>query len=359
MSIDSLHIIASPTLGGAERWFLRFLEAMRRGGDQVEAIVRERSALASNPPEGVATQTAAMRSVWDPWSRREVDRLVSASSAPIVQTYMSRATRLTRIEPGKDKLHVARLGGYYGLHAFTHAHEWIGNTRGLCDWMIRQGFPSARVHHLPNFVDDPVPSDGSALKGLRLKLDLHQDDVVLLSVARFVPIKGHDTLLRAFAELGERIRGRRLRLILLGDGPLRRSLTGLARKLGITDRVSFAGWQSEPSHWYRLADVVVFPSREEEALGNVILETWSHARPLVCTAFRGARELVRDGKDGSVVPCDDVGALGNALRSLLDAPERMTELAENGRERIRHEYSSPVVLAGYRDFYRHLASRHL
>jgi len=358
MSIESLHIIASPALGGAERWFLRFLEAMRKGGDQVEAIVRERSALATRPPQGVAMQTAAMRSVWDPWSRREIHRLVRASNATVVQTYMGRATRLTRIEPDNGKLHVARLGGYYGLHAFTHAHAWIGNTLGLCDWMVREGFPRNKVHQLPNFVDDPVPVGESTLEGLRLKAGLQQDDMVLLSVARFVPVKGHDTLLRAFAGLGERVRGRRLRLILIGDGPLRRSLTGLAKKLGITDRVIFAGWQSEPSHWYRLADVVVFPSREEEALGNVILETWSHARPLVCTAFRGARELVRDGKDGCVVPCDDAAALGNALRSLLGAPERLVELADYGRQRIRHEFSPPVVLAAYRDLYRQLASQH-
>ncbi len=359
MSIDSLHIIASPDLGGAERWFVRFLEAMHKDGDQVKAIVRERSALASHPPTGVQTWTAAMRSVWDPWSRRELGRLVRASGANIIQTYMSRATRLTRIESGKGSLHVARLGGYYGLHAFTHAHAWIGNTRGLCDWMTSKGFPKARVHHLPNFVDPPAPSSPATLDGLRDKAGLQADDMVLLNVARFVPVKGHDVLLRAFAGLNEYIGGRRVRLILLGDGPLRRVLTGRAIKLGIADRVSFVGWQSEPSHWYQLADVVVFPSRDEEALGNVILEAWSHQRPLVCSAFRGARELVCDGQNGRVVPCDDAAALGKALTSLLAEPQRMAELAHNGHQRIQHSFSSATVLTAYRDLYQQLQRQHL
>jgi glycosyltransferase involved in cell wall biosynthesis len=153
-----------------------------------------------------------MRTVWDPLSRWQASRFAMASSAPIVQTYMGRATRLTHLPRERGKVHVARLGGYYKLHPFTHAHAWIGNTRGLCDWMIQGGLPAARVFHITNFADPARPADPDQLHTLRERIQLRGEDWLMVTAGRLIDVKGQRYLIEALSRLPVEIHGRRLRL---------------------------------------------------------------------------------------------------------------------------------------------------
>lgn len=355
-AVASLHIIGSREMGGAERFFLRFVDALAAAGSPVEATVRTGSELSRLHARRLAFAQLPMRTVWDPLSRWEVTRHARNSAAPIVQTYMGRATRLLHLPKGRGKVHLARLGGYYKLAPFLHAHGWIGNTRGLCDWMIGQGLPAQRVHFITNFVDAPRAVATEDLAQLRARIDARDDDWLLLHPARFVAVKGHDLLLEAFAKLPERIDGRRPRLILLGDGGLADALKAQARALAIDERIVWAGWQNDPAPWLHMCDMVVFPSRDAETLGNVILEAWSYGKPLVSTAFRGAREIARDGEDALVVPCEDAAALARAITQMLGSAALRVELAARGAQRIRHDFSEAVIVKQYQDLYARLAA---
>ncbi|AYH42273.1 glycosyltransferase [Azoarcus sp. DN11] len=355
MTIPSLHIIGSREMGGAERWFVRFLRAMQRAGLPVQALVRSGGDLATRHLAGIPTRELPMRTVWDPLSRWQVSAYARAARTPIVQTYMGRASRLTHLKPGRGQVHVARLGGYYALHPFRHAHAWIGNTKGLCDWMIQHGLPASRVHHITNFADAPIPVDADKVAALRAQIGARDDDWLLLHPGRFVKVKGHTTLLAAFARLPAEITGRRPRLILLGDGPLREALETQARELGIMDRIVWAGWQHEPAQWFHLADAVVFPSRDEETLGNVVLEAWAYRKPLVATAFRGAREIAHHGEDSWIVPCDDPAALAAGIEGLLADAALQTAFVAQGVRRVIDDFGEAAILARYQALYARLA----
>ena len=104
-----------------------------------------------------------------------------------------------------------------------------------------------------------------------------------------------------------------------------------------------------------MADLVVFPSRDAETLGNVILEAWAWQRPLVTTRFRGAREIARHGEDAWCVPCDDAPALADGiLRLLADQPLRAA-LVRRGAERVLAEFGQDAIMARYLALYRCLA----
>ena len=235
--MKSLHIIGSKEMGRAERWFIRFLAAMERHGNPVEAVVRSDSDLARYHVNDILHQTLPMRTTWDPLSRLGVSRLIAASDAPIVQTYMGRATRLTHLRPGCGKVHVSRLGGYYRLHPFRHAHAWIGNTKGLCDWMIRNGLPAGRVFHLTNFADPAKAVPQTELDALRQRIGYRAEDWLIVTAGRFIDVKGHRFLVDAMGRLPADIDGRRPRLLVLGDGSLRRVLQTQARQAGVADRI--------------------------------------------------------------------------------------------------------------------------
>ena len=132
-------------------------------------------------------------------------------------------------------------------------------------------------------------------------------------------------------------------------------LTGEApRQAGVADRILWAGWQHDPAPWFHVADMVVFPSRDAETLGNVILEAWAYGKPLVASAFRGAREITRLGEDAWDVPCDDGAALAAGIEHVIRNPGLQRQMVANGLARIERDFSEAAVIAQYRALYAHL-----
>jgi len=135
--------------------------------------------------------------------------------------------------------------------------------------------------------------------------------------------KGFDMLLDAFG--AARARGVGARLTILGEGPDRALLEERAARLGIADVVRFAGFASNPFAYFAAADLFVLSSRYE-GLPNVVLEALACGCPVV--AFdcpRGVREIVQTGRNGVLLPPEDVAGLGDTLVRLLRAPaERVT-----------------------------------
>jgi glycosyltransferase involved in cell wall biosynthesis len=349
----SLHLIGSKGLGGAERWADRFAGALAECGAPAAVGVRAGSAVEQLCFGGLPVHRLPFLTVWDPLSRQAVRRLVRTLKPDVVQTYMGRATRLARL--GGRPVHVARLGGYYSLGPYRHADAWIANTRGLRDWMIAGGLPAQRVHHIYNFAQPAEPRPARQIDALRASLDIPDDALVLLTPARLVPVKGHAGLLDAAALLPAEIAGRRWRLVLLGDGPLQQVLARRAQSNGVAERLVWAGWQPAPGAFLQMADLVVFPSRDAETLGNVILEAWAWRRPLVVTRFRGARELVRHGEDAWSVPCDDPPALAEGIKRVLGDAELRAGMSARGSERIARDFAREIIMGQYRDLYARLA----
>ncbi|MBA2849085.1 hypothetical protein HNQ76_001474 [Thermosulfuriphilus ammonigenes] len=351
--VSSLHLIASKSLGGAERFFLRLTAALNEGGCRVWLGLRNKSEVITQVPQDIALYELPFRTVWDPVSRWAVSRLISRLNPDIVQTYMGRATRLTRLNKG-GPVHIARLGGYYKLDSFRHAHAWVGNTRGICDYLVAGGFPARRIYHIGNFIDPPKKTPPEELKRLRQDLGLPDDALILATAGRFIEVKGHRFLLEAMERLPRQVDQRPLFLLMIGDGPLGPSLKGLARALGLEDRIIWTGWQPHPEPYLELADLIVFPSLELETLGNVILEAWALERPIVVTRFRGALEITRHGEDVWQVPCGQPRALAEGVLTVLKDQTLAKELVKAGRRRLKEEFSRERVVEQYLALYREL-----
>lgn len=352
----SIHIIGSRLLGGAESFYMRLVKALAEHGE-VTAVTRANS-LVARELEGVVSQFhTGMSSSLDLLSRYRIGRLVKEQRPDIVQTYMTRATVLTHIKPGRGTVHIARLGGFYKAKRFAHAHAWIGNTRAICDFLIQEGLPAERVFYIGNFVDRPVAPDPQQQRQLRQQLGLPEDARVVVALGRMVGKKGFQDLLAAFARLDTTIHGRPLHLLLVGDGPLRGELERQAEELKLGGRVHWAGWQTQTSPYYYLADLFVCPSRHEP-LGNVILEAWSHRLPVLSTASHGAIELIEEGINGVLAPCEQPEALAARMAELLTADESvLTRLAQQGHASIEAGYRPEAVVQAYEELYQQLCKR--
>lgn len=354
MTCPSLHILGSPGLGGAERFFIRLVNGLAERQEGIGVAVRPKSPVTRFLHPGIAVHPVPMRNGWDVLSVFKIRALIRRIGCPVVQTYMGRATRLTRTPRDSGAVHIARLGGYYKIRGYyTHAHAWIGNTKGICDYLIRNGLPPRRVFYIPNFVDAPPPVPEETLKTLRSTWRIPQEAWVVFSLGRFVPKKGFTDLLSAFARLPRSIKGRPVILVVAGDGPHRDHVQRQSDSLRLGPHVRFVGWQDEPAPFYALSDVFVCPSRHEP-LGNVILEAWSHGVPVVSTETLGAVELVNPGENGILTPVSDPVAMARAIQNILEDEGLRRELGEAGRKMVTELYSQERVIGQYLDLYEKL-----
>ena len=356
--IDSLHVIGSRQFGGADRFYVRLVRALNEAGHHALAVTRPKTPIARALEGAVEQVHIPMRNIWDVLSVWRIRRLVRSRRPAIVQTYMGRATRLTRLPHRGNAVHVARLGGYYKLNGYyRHAHAWVGNTRGVCEYLVREGLPARSVYFIGNFVEDVADLPRQEIEALRETLGIPPDAVILLAAGRFHPVKGFGDLLRAFRELPPDVDGRPLYLIIIGDGPLRAVLQAQSDEAGVAERVRWPGWQNRPDPFYQLADVFVCPSRHEP-LGNVILEAWSHGLPVVATRTLGAAELIDDSVNGLLVPCRDPHALAERLLDLLRAPAALrAELIAHGSRVLKERHNQHLVLDAYLAMYDELSHR--
>jgi glycosyltransferase involved in cell wall biosynthesis len=178
----------------------------------------------------------------------------------------------------------------------------------------------------------------------------------LLCIAAHKRQKAVDVLLRAFAELTDVHRD--VRLVLVGDGPLRRAHEELARSLSVQDRVDFLGWRgrAEISDLLRRCEVFVLPSRSE-SFGLVVAEALACRKPVVASAIGGIPEIVENGRSGVLVQPDQPTSLACELLALLEDESRQESLGRAGSERVIECFSCGTMSARYRDLYSALVRR--
>lgn len=329
---------------------------MLQAGQPVTAINRPDSPVANAlKRDGIEQIHLPLANRWDFWSTWQIRKRIRERESCVVQTYMGRATRLARVPSRSKAVHIARLGGFYKIDGYyRHADAWVGNTLAICDFLVKSRLPAGRVHHIGNFVPEPVAVTAAEKAALRTGLGVADDAWVIFALGRLIAKKGFHDLFRAIARLPHEIDGRPLVLLLAGEGPWREQLEVLARELGIEARVRMLGWQDPPDAFYGLADVFVCPSRHEP-LGNVILEAWNHRVPVVSTRSDGALELIADGETGLLCDYQDDEAMAAAIRQVLESPAAArVAMTEASNACLHARYGQPFIVERYLSLYRDL-----
>lgn len=167
---------------------------------------------------------------------------------------------------------------------------------------------------------------------------IRDDCATFTCVGRLCPQKGQLILLDAFAAL--RKEGRNAKLILAGDGEMRREVEARMRELEIEDHVEITGWISEREvrEQLKASRCMVLPSFAE-GLPVVIMEAFAMGRPVISTYIAGIPELVREDDNGWLVAAGDTVSLTDALREALDSPAaELDAKARHGMARVREQH---------------------
>jgi len=230
-------------------------------------------------------------------------------------------------------------------------HQYIAVSQDLERWLLgRVRIPTARVNQIYNGVDFSRFQPGT-VKPLAL-LPGHwqgRDDIVIVgTVGRLTPVKDQQLLLRALANLvaQQPSVAERLRVVLVGDGPLMEDLVAQSESLGLQDKVWFAGDREDVPQLLSCMDVFVLPSLAE-GISNTILEAMASGLPVLATASGGNVELVEADVTGKLFPVGDDQTLADQLAFLADHPDRRRALGQGARERVTRQFDWEVTVDAY------------
>ncbi|HLS28540.1 MAG TPA: glycosyltransferase [Opitutales bacterium] len=245
---------------------------------------------------------------------------------------------------------------------FRMAHAIVCLSPAIRDVCLRAGFPEKKLALIPRAVDTGhfSPVDLQEKKRIRQKLDLPEDQTLILFVGGILVRKGIDLLLEAFEEIAaERPE---TALVLVGpvyenaDGKFWQSRIKELQQVPLfRDRIFLKGRSQEVSDYMRAADLFVLPSRKE-GFPNVLVEAMASGVPAVASALSGTTATIIDpGKNGYIVEKEDAPTLA---RTILNALERESKepgvVGKSARLKVIEHFSNEKIDQRYQKLYRRL-----
>lgn len=239
-----------------------------------------------------------------------------------------------------------RLYRRFVQHQIALGSELAGYLRS------RVGVPDDRLTPICNGVDHVRFAPAATRAGITGCPFGDPAHWIVGTVGRMQSVKAQPVLARAFVEvLRRQPQWRpRLRLVLVGDGPLRDECAAVLRDAGMSELAWLPGERGDVPDVMRGLDCFVLPSLVE-GISNTILEAMSSGLPVLATDVGGNRDLIDVGLSGEIVPPGDVGALADAIESLAGDPARARAMGRAGREAVERRFSLPAMVTAYERVY--------
>ena len=233
------------------------------------------------------------------------------------------------------------------------------NADAVKDWLIGEGYDPSKIVVIRNGVDLTRFTVEADEGRIRRELGVPEGAPLVAVVSRLTEMKGLEQFLEAAAALKPRYPD--ARFLIVGETAPNNlaylpKLQALAERLGVTDRVIFAGIRSDVPALLSSVNVSVMPSLNE-ALSNVLLESMAAGAPTVATRVGGTPEALVDGVSGLLVPPADSGALARAISRLLDDAPFAARLGHEARARVADAFSVGRMVSATENLYGELLAR--
>ena len=233
-------------------------------------------------------------------------------------------------------------------------HQYIALSKDLERYLHEKiRVPAAKVAQLYNGVDtelfhparggrEPLPCAGFA----------GPDQFVIGTVGRMQAVKDPVTLARAFVRLLQVVPdgARRLRLVMIGDGPLKEQVRGVIEEGGAAGLAWLPGERDDVPRIMRGLDLFVLPSISE-GVSNTVLEAMASGLPMVATRVGGNPELIEAGVTGNLVPRNDVESMARAIRVYAESTELCRRHGSEARRAAEQRFGMDVMVNAYMAVY--------
>ncbi len=229
-----------------------------------------------------------------------------------------------------------------------YAMEQSDAVTAVSNWLAEETRREFRltnpVQTIYNFLDpdtfSPESSHDCCLK--------EGDTKIIMHISNFRPVKRVTDIVRTFKKVLEQVDAK---LIMVGDGPERMAAVGVARQLGITDKIQYLGIHEDIEDILPCADLVFQPS-EHESFGLVPLEAMACEVPVLATSSGGICEVVEHGVTGYLSEVGDIDAMAEHAVCILTDPAWARQMGRAGRERAISHFSKGPIIDAYEGLYK-------
>ena len=200
-----------------------------------------------------------------------------------------------------------------------------------------------------SFLENPVNTE--KVKLLRNKYGISDDDSVMVTIARVLPRKGQDHVIRSLPGVLREVPN--LKYLVVGEGKYRQDFEKLAESLGVGNHVVFTGGVENSSviDYLDLSDLFIMPNRawnnKVEGLPNAIIEASARGKAVIAGNHSGSVEAVLHGKTGFLVDSTKPEKIGEAITGILSDKKKLVKFGENGRELIRSNFQEDIMIQNY------------
>lgn len=249
-----------------------------------------------------------------------------------------------------------RILGLPMKRLYMKAYKIISPSLSTKELLEKAGIPGDKIDVIYNGVNNYMLSqepNPRISEVLRSKFNIKSGEKVVLTVARLVPGKGQDAVIRALPKV---LKDRnRFKYLIVGEGGYEQKLKELCEKEGVSSKVIFAGSvpQSEVINFYDLCDVFIMPNRtiknaeNIEGLPNVVLEAASRGKPVITGVPGGSKEVIGNGETGYVVNGENIDEIAKCILDLLNDEAKALAFGARGRQRIEKIFTEEKMIDGY------------
>jgi len=270
--------------------------------------------------------------------------LMAQKQYDVVHTHASLSGRLAARAAGVP----VKVYTRHGFAAF-HVKSFVGNlllgpstdaaiavSEAVGRSMAKEGVPKKKIQVIHNGIDLGEYFDIPDLS-FRKKWGVSDKEVLLGVIARLVPVKGHQDLLKALVILKEEKVP--FRCVLVGDGSLREELEQTVEAFSLSREVIFAGYVKEVASVIRELDLSVLPSRNE-GLGLAILESMACGVPVAASEVGGIPEIIKDNVTGALFKAGDPASMAAVLKDLILDESRRKDLGRSARALVSTDFDA-------------------
>ena len=233
-------------------------------------------------------------------------------------------------------------------------HHYLALSRDLDDYLVdKVKVRREKITQVYNGVDtrsfSPSVNGPQPIAGCPFNPAVHW---IVGTVGRMHPVKDQLMLAQAFVQaltLAPQLRAR-LRLVMVGDGPLRAQSLAILEAAGVADLAWIPGERHDVADIMRGLHAFALPSLAE-GISNTILEAMASALPVLATAVGGNADLVLHGQTGVIVPAADPAAMAREIALLASNPQQARATGEAGRRRVEATFSMQAMVNTYQQVY--------
>lgn len=353
-------LIRDLDIGGAQRQLIELASGLQRANWQVTVLVFYGGGELESDlvQRGVKVEALAKSGRWDVvgFSYRLI-RAVRRARPDVLHGYMGTENLLSiATRPFVPGMRV--VWGMRASNMDLDEYDWLArllfrvacwcsrfpdlvicNSTAGKEFFATHGYPSDRMVVIPNGIDSVrFKPDPESRNTSRRRWDISENLVLVGHIGRLDPMKDHETFLRAAAIVARERPD--VRFVCVGDGPepYRSKLKASATKLGLDERLTWAGPLTDMPSVYNAFDLTVLSSRWGEGFPNVVAEAMATGVPCVVTDVGDARYVV--GDTGWVCPPHDSANLARAVILALASQRNLREFGGRARRRVRTEFTN-------------------